>query len=69
MASRHRPIGYFTSERHAVDVQPFHNRDELNEARAALIAQEAIDLQRLIDVGVIQCGERVPFHAVLLEER
>jgi hypothetical protein len=45
----------------------FHNGNELDKRRAAFIAQEAIDFHRMISVGLIECDQRVPFHAVLFQ--
>ena len=45
------------------------DRNELVKARRALVAQETIYLTRLVGIGVVQGGQRVVFHAMLLETR
>ena len=49
-------------------VVPFHDGDELDELRAGLIAQEAIDLQRMGGIGRVDGGEDVKLNPVLLQE-
>ena len=47
--------------------QPLDDRDELDEARAELVAQVAVDLERVVGVRPVERGQRVELDAVLLE--
>ena len=42
---------------------PLDDRDELQVLRAELFGQEAVDLQRVVGVGGVHRGQRVPFDA------
>src|SRR5436190_1703171 len=44
------------------------DRDVLVEARAALVAKEAVDLHRVVGVGRVQRGQGVVLAPVLLEK-
>jgi hypothetical protein len=63
----HGTVGDHVAERHAVLGVPLHEGDELDELRAALVAQKAVDLRGVRGVGGVHGREGVPLHAVLLE--
>ena len=44
-----------------------HHRGELQEAAADAVAEEAVESQRLMHIGLVDCGHGIPFHAMLIK--
>jgi hypothetical protein len=62
--SRHAPLGERGPALRARRVRPLDDRDELQEARAGLVAQEAVDVEGRVDVAGVDGGEGVPLDLV-----
>ncbi len=58
----------FLVERLPVGVDALDHRDELHPVRADLVAQEAVDLQRIVAVDAVHRGQHVELDAVLLQQ-
>ena len=68
---QHRALGDgrpFLVERQSVGIDSLHHRDELHPVCANLVTQEAVDLQRIVRVDPIDCGQHVELDAVLLQQ-
>ena len=68
---QHRPLRDctpFLIERQAVRVDALHDRDELHPVGPGLVAQEAIDLQRIVAVHPIDGREDIVLDAMLLKQ-
>ena len=44
-----------------------HHRGELQEAAAYAVAEEAVESQRLMHIGLVDCGHSIPFHTMLIK--
>ena len=65
----HRALGDCVAIWHAVQAGPLDDGDQLDEAGAALVAQEAVDLDGVLGVGGVHGRQCVPLYAVLAERR
>ena len=55
-------------DRQALRRGPFDDRDELDEVRTELVAQERVDVAAVVAVGRVDRGQDVPLDAVCLED-